>query len=172
MAVQIRYNSNVSMEDLNKTRHPETYKFSNQLTSFVLEIFSTLKWTQRGPDSSSSNFLPCSEEPFWFRSRPGALNFFSSQDYFYSPSCQRASLEHGAHTKRETCRVTLHQAQPAPYPCVGHPLLPGTVSLGEACWCQQLLGRPHFYSAVCTSNTIRLDTGENPGCCQLNLGCN
>lgn len=82
----------------------------------------------------------------------GLCTFFS-QDYFYSPSCQWVSVEHGAHTERETCRVTLHWAWPAWYlsheqglpPCP-LPLLPGRVSLGEAYWCQQLLGttgRPH-----------------------------
>lgn len=72
--------------------------------------------------------------------------FFFSQDYFYSPSCQWVSAEHGVHTEWETCRVTLHSAWPAWYlsheqglpPCP-LPLLPGRVGLGEASWCQQLL---------------------------------
>lgn len=54
-----------------------------------------------------SNFLALlRDNPFQCRSCPGALHF-SSQRYFYPPSCQWVSVEHGGHKERETCRVTL-----------------------------------------------------------------
>lgn len=67
------------MKDLNKTRHPETYKFFNQLTSFVLETEdSTLKWTQRGPehDSSSLTFCPVQKNLSSFALAQGLWTFF------------------------------------------------------------------------------------------------
>lgn len=135
-----------------------------------------------------SNFLalPCSERILSSVALAQGLCafFFPSLDYFYSPSCQWVSLEHGAHTKRETCRVTLPWARPAWYRSLGQglptcplPLLPGRVSLGEAYWCQQLLGTMGgdltLNSALCASNSVHLDTGENlyAGCCQLSFGC-
>lgn len=77
---------------------------------------------------------------------PGALHF-SSQGYFYPPSCRLVSAERGAHWEKETRRVTLTEPLSL---CLGQglprcplPLLPGRVRSGKAHWCSAAGGEPH-----------------------------
>lgn len=155
--------------------------FGNPL-SFVALLLSfrkrttedtVLKCIQLRPphDSSSLTSLVCSsqsdnrEDPFQCRSCPWALHF-SSQGYFYPPSCRWVSAEHGAHRTGDL-QGDFDWAWAAWYLSLGQglpmcplPLLPGRVCLGEAYWCQQLLGTTGdltLDSALCTSKSVHLE---------------
>lgn len=91
---------------------------------------------------------------------------FLHRAIFIPPSCRWVSALHGAHTERETHRVTLTELLGTclrqDLPLCPPPRLPGRASLGEAyCW-KQLLGTTGEISppdsALCIFKNIHLKT--------------
>lgn len=104
------------------------------------------------------------------RSSPGALHF-SSQYYFYPPSCQRVSAEQGGMHRKADLQGDFDWARAAWYTSLGQalplcplPLLPGREAWGKptggsSCWAPP--GDLTLNSALCTSKSVHLDPANS-----------